>query len=262
MNAVVDSPATVKINQIYFDQAQLPCLDPVFEPYDNCSNPHPELREFYVFNTAFKQADYQQHNISGFFSWKFQQKTGVSGNKFVSFVTSNPGYDVYFINPMVHDLQYKNVWTQAEKYHPGIIALTEKILAVVGYDVKLSELKMGFKTTLYCNFWAGAGKFWQQYLPFLQQCYDTINTKLSDSDRELLFTRADKNIDASYFPFIFERLFSTFLCLHPEIKACPYKYDAVDYKNLIGCDTSKRPWLLKCAKVLHSVWLHFKKVNF
>ncbi|MDF1795391.1 MAG: hypothetical protein P1U63_02510 [Coxiellaceae bacterium] len=253
---------TIQVHQIYYDTQQQPLLDPEFIPFDNRSNPKPELREYYVFKQVFDQEIFRQADMTGVFSWKYLQKSGVPGKKFLDFVKANPGYDVYFINPMPDELVYESVWQQGELCHPGIIALTEKILTGLGYEVNLADMKMGAKTTLYCNFWVGTQAFWQQYLPFLQQCDDYIKNQLSDSDRELLFSRADRQIDASYFPFIFERLFPTFLVLNPEIKARAYKYSPIDYWRLIGCDNSEAPWSRKMLKAIYSAKLNFSKRKY
>lgn len=215
---------TINIHQIYFDPAQKPGLDPAFIPYDNCLNPHPELREYYVFKEAWSQGMMRHSDYTGLFSWKFYQKTALTGDLFKQFVFENPGYDVYHINPMSHDLLHRNVWTQGERWHPGIIELATKIMHGLGYDVDLAHMRMGGRTMAYCNYWVGSQRFWDSYMQFLNSVFDYINTKLSKEDKAFLSSRADPIIEVGYFPFIIERLFSTYLVMQPQWKVCAYRY--------------------------------------
>ena len=51
---------------------------------------------------------------------------------------------------------------------------------------------------------------------------------LVNSLRKKLFSRADPISDASYFAYIYERLFSTFIATHQEIKALNYRYSEAE----------------------------------
>jgi len=214
----------INIHQIYFDPSQLPLLDPDFQPFNHCKNPHPELREYFIFRSEYfaHKISKDPNTVTGYVSWKFKEKTGVNGKKFINFVQKNPGYDVYFVNPFPHQLRFKNVWLQGEKYHPGILDLAQELFLAVGMDMPLENLIMNETNTAYCNFWVGTPTFWDQYISFCEKIYQHIFTKLPQEKLDILFQRADPIIDASYFPFIFERLFSTLLCMNPKIKAIHY----------------------------------------
>ncbi|MDF1761449.1 MAG: hypothetical protein P1U40_13030 [Coxiellaceae bacterium] len=259
---------TVNIHQIYFDPEQLRGLDPAFIPFDNCDNPNPELREYYVFNKMYEQGAYKSADLTGYLSWKFQDKTGITGAEFVQYIHKKPGYDVYFINPMVENLRYKNVWVQGEDCHPHITRLANKIINAAGYDIDVNELKMSRKNTLYCNYWVGSQAFWQQFIPFLQKCHDAIYTHLGDEDRTLLFKRADPVIDANYFPFIFERLFSTFLVLNPDIKSKSFSYPPKVHKGRFLMQLfSHQKWILTVSRKFNlkhqwRVFKHFLRAQY
>lgn len=223
------SDADVRIHQIYFEPEQKSRLDPSFIPFDNCTNPSPELREFYVFKQAYEQGLHRQAAYTGFWSWKYFQKCAVPGKRFIDFVNKNPGADVYFINPMLHTvLLHKNTWVQGEKCHPGMLELADKIFKGLGYQIDLQHLKMNFSNTLCCNFWVGNEKFWQRYMSMAMAIHDYTMHNLDDRDRQLMFMRADSVRDACYFPFIIERLFSTLLILHPDIQFFSYRYGPLE----------------------------------
>lgn len=72
------------VYQIYFDNEQIPLLDPNFIPYDNTNNPNPQLREYYVWRELFPKFKKDMLNLCavdyyGIVSWKFIEKTNLSG---------------------------------------------------------------------------------------------------------------------------------------------------------------------------------------
>jgi hypothetical protein len=231
----------VRIHQIFYDAAQRGALDPAFIPYDNRANLRPEWREYHVFRTAWLAGRCQDGDVTGFLSWKFGAKTGIAGRAFLEFIERNPGHDVWFVHPHgVEPRPFTNIWRQAEVHHPGIIGLAQRIMAEVGVGVELATLEQPRKQVLFCNYWAGTRRFWDEYMAFCEPIHHHILEGLGESDRRLAWSRADREIDAPYVPFIMERLFSTLLALRPKIR-----FLGVDAAALAGAD--RRPWWRRAA---------------
>jgi hypothetical protein len=200
--------------------AQADQLEPGFIPYSNVENPRPEWCEYLVFRKEY-HAGTCDHGITGFMSWKFRQKTGLTGAAFRGWIAEHPGYDVYFVNPFPDLVQrrYPNVWRQGDRCHPGISRITQRLLKRVGHNVNLRGLRMDEKQTAYCNYWAGTPQFWRRYMEFCEPLYDLIENGLSCEEKAALLARADSVSECCYIPYIFERLFSTLLCIDPSIRA-------------------------------------------
>ncbi len=209
----------IRIHQIFYDPAQRPALDPAFLPYDNTANPQPQWREYHVFRTEWLAGGCRPDDVTGFVSWKFAAKTGVSGQDFVTFIESHPGHDVYFLNPhRVEPRPFTNIWQQAEVHHPGIIGLAQRIFDAIGEPVDLAALQQPREQVLFCNYWAGSRRFWQRYMDLGERVARQIREGLDEADRRLAWSRADRLIDAPYVPFIMERLFSTLLATRAGIR--------------------------------------------
>ena len=214
---------TPQIYQIFYLDYQKSSLEKDFIPYDNRANPRPEWCEYFVFRENFNKGICSTGHPTGFISWKFNQKTGLHGTDFHQFIRENSGADVYFINPFVDEAAfYQNLWLQGERNHPGLIELSQHIFDRVGYKIDLKSLVMPFEKSLYCNYFVGNTKFWKSFMEFCEPIYDEIENNLDPESKKFLSQRADQTIKADYRPFIFERLFSTFLCLHPEISSKSY----------------------------------------
>ncbi|KTD53532.1 Rhamnan synthesis protein F [Legionella santicrucis] len=211
--------SSVAIYQIFYKKKQRYCLEDSFIPYDNSDSFAPMLCEYGVFKKIFDASVHKQYGCVGAVSWKFKRKTTLSGNQFFDFIKSNPGYDVYFVNPFPRETIHHSVWTQGDLHHSEITALTQNILMQLKYDIDLFSIKNDVSNTAYCNYWVGNELFWEKYMAFTLPIYYYI---LYESPlylrNTLLKKRADKKINAPYFPFIFERLFSTLLVVDPSIK--------------------------------------------
>lgn len=216
--------AICSIYQIYFSAQQLPLLEKEFIPYDNSESLHPEQREYAVFKKKFEEEFHKKSKLTGMLSWKFREKAGITGAQFIQFIEQNPGYDVYYINPFPHEHKFLSVWEQAEHCHPGIIELAQFIFNHVNDSIRLKDIRNVSINAAYCNFWVGTENFWEAYMAFTLPIYHYM---LHDAPMEIknkLFTKADKMTDSVFFPFIMERLFSTFLCQNNTIKALKYPY--------------------------------------
>jgi hypothetical protein len=216
------------IYQIYYLENQLSKLVKEFIPYDNCANPDPRWREYYVFRNAYLNKSYLNAAYTGYFSWKFQEKTQLSGEEFNSFVRRNPGYDVYFVNPFPDQAAiYKNVWLQGDRCHPGILPFVEKMFRSLSYEISPRELVQPYQVGAFCNYWVGNARFWKEFIEFCEPAYQYIETRLDPEDAKFIHSRADRSIQAPYIPFIMERFFTTFLLT----KGKSLKYLGFDYNR-------------------------------
>lgn len=202
---------SIKISQIYYAQEQLAHLDEAFVPYDNSTPSRDGEFEMGVLQDNFLEKNHLNTDLTGFVSWKFREKTGLPGNFFIDFIQQNPGYDVYFINPFPAEIRFKNVWFQGDACHANVMQFTQSLLDKLNYQLQLSEFINGIETLAYCNYWVANADFWERYMGFLQPLYHYICNDLTVEEQRFMDNRADSLIDAHYFPFIFERMFSTYL---------------------------------------------------
>lgn len=210
------TPETATIYQIYYQEEQISHLDANFIPYNNAGDKS-SLLEFNVFRKIHNDINHHKGDLWGALSWKFTQKTGLSGKCLLDFIEQNPGYDVYYCNPFPEfESIYQNLWAQGETAHPDFIDLNKKLFNLIGlpHGLLLEEIqpKAAFAAT---NAIIGSHKFWQAYLSFVEAILDKL---FNHGEEELLAqlhsSRADAkgiHAGANYLPFIVERLFTVFL---------------------------------------------------
>ena len=218
---------STSIYQIQYSDDVVGEFDPAFIKYDCRKNPEPDKREIAHMIRFYEEGIWKNEDTKyfGLLSPKFSSKAKISGQSFIHWINSNPGYDVYFINPFPQ-LSYWNfnVWTQGEFWHPGLKDLANSLFMSAGYTFRIEDLpRSTIATALYSNYWVGNQKFWDAYMNFVKTIIGAID-KLSDSDKKMLFKFTPHYTPATFFPFIFERLFSTFLILEKNILVLPYAH--------------------------------------
>jgi len=236
---------TISIYQIQYSTNVTGTFDSSFIKYDCRDYPEPDKREIahmlrFYDEGAWKE---QKPEYFGLVSPKFTDKAKISGQAFIDWVQSNPGYDVYFINPFPQlNYWHFNVWTQGEFWHPGLVELANALFAAAGYSIQIDKLPRNTSASLlYSNYWVGNEKFWNIYMAFVRKLVASVDN-LSSDNKKKLFELAPHYTPATYFPFIFERLFSTFLVLHKNISCLPYPHDREKIVSL--CDNKMERFII------------------
>jgi hypothetical protein len=211
---------TIGLHTICYSPETIRTKDPAFSVYDVSAKPEADKREIAHMESFWRKGLHRGFTVSGLLSPKFNGKTGVDGKTFIGFIEDNPGYDVWFINPFPRQMYLSfNIWEQGEFWHGGLCDKTNRLLSEAGMAVDVKTLPRNrADTLLYSNFWAGTPEFWDSFMAFI-----TPLTAVADRLDEM-FSKANHYTAATYFPFIFERMFSTFLVLNPHVKAKPWPH--------------------------------------
>ena len=217
----------IKIFQIYFKPELVAHLDPAFTPLDNTANPRPDLREWYNWDQEHEQRLSENLDYWGYVSWKFKEKTNLTGQQVFDHINNNPGYDVYLFNPcLVNEALFVNSWEQGDMYHPNISEIGNTFLKKLGYeDPDVKNVLLDRTRMVFANYVVGNRKFWTEFMEFSRRLFTE-----ADADPEFkhqVFGQGLSNYahDKSLpnFTFLIERLIPTFLDLN-EYKVCPYRY--------------------------------------
>lgn len=199
-------------------------------PLEMRDNSRPDWREFAILVSMYKQGIHQRHAATGLISPKFGLKSRVGLESFVAFVHAHTGDEVSFVNPFPQLAYWSyNVWMQGEHAHPGLGAAAQALLDKVGIGWRLSSVpRHGQATLAYCNFWAGSPEFWERYVGgVLVPIAEFLEDAPDDPVAQAVMRDTTHTDPAPLLPFIIERLFSTFLSLHPECNASamPIEFD-------------------------------------
>jgi hypothetical protein len=198
-------------------------LEPGFLVWDHSENLKPQCFEFQVFESMFDKKIYRNYDICGAVSYKFRAKTNITGLQFIEWIQSNPGYDLYFINPFPHIYEnYHDLWSQGEISHPGIFDLAQELFDGIGYHVEVKRFpRLPARYWSYCNYWAASPQFWEEYIPLLKRITEYCETH---SPERFFSKTLHAPVPAAMYAFIVERMLTTFLAFNKRIRFCSYTY--------------------------------------
>ena len=198
------------IFQIYYDPESRSELDHRCIPVDNSEPLRQEEYEYAVMRRLYAESHFINADLFGVFSWKFHFKFGCAPSRILDIVTNVGNIDIVICNPYPQSSCFLNVWQQGESCHPGILSVARKLFVCAGLDAAMLDLRMGYGCECYCNYWLANRKFLDLYFSFSERIYWVI---YNDAELSSLVFNGVRHsvIRAPWFPFIFERLFSTFL---------------------------------------------------
>jgi len=248
-----------KIYQVYYKEEQKKFLNPEFFPFDNTSNKRSDLLEYYIFHIGYKKAMSENLSHWGFVSWRWNEKCKIKSQEVIDFIDQNPNQDVYLMNwtPFYESVNW-NVWSHGETSHLGIISITSQILNEMGYSSKILHEIMPRNVFCFSSYFIGSKKFWNDYIIFLKKFKNII-----DNNKNLKFqvfqkqkysneTELKYHNNYSFFPFIIERLFSTFLVInYDRYTICNYPYNFKLYEEYVG-ESYKD--IEKCSNLKIKIW--------
>jgi hypothetical protein len=207
--------APLRIFQIYYEGWQRELLDPNFIALDN-GKTSSELMEFAVFERLAKSDYVKGAQLWGALSWRFTERTGMSGADWVKAIHDHPGADVYFCDPVPYnEALFHNFWMQGETAHPQFFALCQAVFKAAGLpeeDLTAISPSDQFSAS---NYFVATPRFWQGYLTWINQVLSAANKKLPPNIRDMMHSKMADDRDlhkgATYVPFIVERLFPVFM---------------------------------------------------
>lgn len=225
----------LKIYQTFYSPEQYVHLEvnEHFIPYNNVKNEHPDLREYPIIKSILKENE-SYDGYLGVLSWKWREKTETSGDKFVSWIEKNPGYDAYLMNPYIHTLFYDNAIIEGERHHPGMVKYFIALLKKLGYFLDVNSIIYPLNIISYCSFCVANKKFWNEMTSFIDLCIEV--TKNDPDLNNYMFNQKTEHQDklCINYSFIIERLQPLFLYLNKD------KFNTIHYPYLERITTNSK----------------------
>ena len=153
----------------------------------------------------------------GLFDEDVTNKTGVSGDQFISFINDNPQADVWFMGPH-HEIEI-NQWVRADESYPGISKIPNLLFQLAGNDIDVTKLDV--LPSCNRNYFVGNEKFWNLYFEVID---NMIEVCLSNADLNYVMFEKNEGLSTPYFPYVLENMFSTIVRLSPEISSAGLIY--------------------------------------
>lgn len=157
--------------QIYYDDASYQSLDGGFIPLDNCRSTHPDWYEFWPIRQYLKSTELQDDDWYGFFSPKFERKTGFRAEQVRSIIEAHADdFQVALFSSTWDFIAYfRNVFEQGELWHEHITAVSQTFFQQIGYPVDLQTLINHSQNAVTSNYIVAKPVYWRRWLHFADQ---------------------------------------------------------------------------------------------
>lgn len=226
----------LRIYQAYYLPNQITSIDPNFVPYNNSQSQKHQYREYPIFLDIRERCINDNIDKWGYFSWKFKDKMpGLTSATIIKQIEDNPNNDVYFWNPFSnYAVTAFNVWEQGQFFHKDLLEIMEYIFPKIGIDKEYLYRPMLPEVIYFGLYCVGNKKFWDGFLNLAGRYHDCIDN-LPDRIKDLHNGSAGyPNFpDLWYFPFIHERLLSTYLSLnYNDLSIYSYHHDYKKYGDI------------------------------
>jgi hypothetical protein len=170
---------TIRIFQIFYDDASRAALDPAFIPLDNSSNERPDWAEYWPIRRFLLAGAFDDDELLGFLSPRFGQKTGMTGREVLAAIASREA-EVYSFSPYFDNAALNpNPIRQGEKAHPGLLGVMRALAPELGVGRDVASMFCDQSTTIFSNYWVAGGGLWREWLALAERIFAIAEARRS-----------------------------------------------------------------------------------
>ena len=223
LNSISERPKNIELFGIFYDETSRAAITSDFIPLDNSMGPS-HLYESYPIMRQLEKRLPEKGNWCGFFSPKFSDKTGITPNDIFGEVqrAENEVSVVLFSSHWKQVSLWPNVWIQGETFHPGLRAITNKIIELAGYKIDISKVYSTLNDGVFSNYLVAKREFWAEWRRLVSIYYQLI----TQNDKFLNQSTAYHGNAIPIHTFVIERFASLIILeLGLKTKFSQYLYD-------------------------------------
>ena len=213
----------VNLYHIAYSQQTLQSIGIGYKLLNNLGSYRNDWREYWPIRNFLLQEQLDDESFYGFFSPRFQEKTGLNHTQVVAFVqAANFDVDVISFSPQPDmGAFFLNIFEQEELFQPGFIAASEAFLDEVGLPMSLAALVMDSRQIIFSNYFVARPKFWHEWLTLNEKLFTICESKESTL-KQCLTSKTNYPDAVQRKVFLMERIASLLLTLNPKWKVRAY----------------------------------------
>ncbi len=164
----------INLYHIAYNETTKDSVRPGFHLLDNLSGQRNDWREYWPIRRFLLNEIMDEESYYGFFSPRFEEKTGLSHASVCAFVKAHQDdYDVYAFSPQVDmGAFFLNLFEQEELFQPGFSQACSTFFEAIGQPIDLSKLVMDSRHIIFSNYFIARPAFWRAWLGLNEQLFD------------------------------------------------------------------------------------------
>lgn len=144
-----------------YDNVQSP-----FTPLDNRENPRPDWQEYWPIRKFLLSENLIEDHYYGFFSPRFQEKTGLNAKQIVDYVSKlDSDTDAILFSPQPDmGAFFLNIFEQNEIFDPGFKESSQSFCNFAELNIDISKIVMDSRNIIFSNYFFAKPIFWKRWL--------------------------------------------------------------------------------------------------
>lgn len=190
---------------------------------NNLDSEKNDWREYWPIRNFLLKETLDDDSYYGFFSPRFQEKTGLTHAQVTEFVQSaGPDTDLVSFSPQPDmGAFFLNIFEQEELFEPGFIEACEAFFKAIGMPLPLSTLVMDSRQIIFSNYFVARPAFWREWLSINEQLFAICEGPDSELKQALVHeTPYPGAVQRKV--FLMERMASVLLTVNPAWRVRAY----------------------------------------
>jgi hypothetical protein len=206
----------VNLYHIAYSLQTLTEVPPGYKLLNNVNSNRNDWREYWPIRRFLLEENLDDECYYGFFSPRFQEKTGLSHAQVTDFVqAARPDTDVMLFSPQPDmGAFFLNVFEQEELFQPGFITASEVFLEVSGIHLNLALLVMDSRQIVFSNYFVARPKFWREWLMLNEKLFAICEGE-DNALKQALVLETGYPGSVQRKVFLMERIASLLLTINP-----------------------------------------------
>jgi hypothetical protein len=203
----------IHIYQIYYSKETRAAIDKGFIGLDNMSNERPDWREYWPIRRHLLNEPLVAGDFYGFFSPRFNAKTGLDSAVVFDFIRRNKDTtDVFLFSPFFDQSAfYLNIFEQGCEQHKDMMPTFRDCAAMIAPETTLEALVTDSTNTVFCNYFVARPDFWAEWLKSCELVFNVAESGQGDLAKRLNSETSHRRTDAPAKVFVIERIASLLL---------------------------------------------------
>lgn len=182
-------------------------LDPGFGIIGDENNPRPEWYEYWHIRKFLASNSMEEGKFYGFFSPKFQEKTGLSSADVYLFLEQNKERDVVLFSPFLDQIAlFLNIIEQANFAHPELVPIFREVCDLYFPEIDPLLMVNSSEDTVFCNFFVAKPEFWARWYKICEDIFQLTENCSNSLGEALAGVTRYKNTTTSLRTFVIERI--------------------------------------------------------
>lgn len=198
----------INLYQIFYDNASKATLERGYIPLDNTRNERPDWYELWPIRNFLLNNRLDPDAWYGFFSPRFNEKTGIEFNHVHHFVSyfKDQAEVTFFPRSWCHIAYFRNVFIHGDLEHPGLLEMAACFLNDQRINLDLAELVTHSGNAVYSNNVVAKPKYWKAWLDLANAFYDYVEEGKNSNARAIQKATSYGARQAPMKAFVQERL--------------------------------------------------------